>query len=317
MIPQVPVAITTMPSVRSTAWFGTVNNYNDEHIKAFENLEAAGYPGCACGRETAPDTGTPHLQFVFNYGVQSTRKKIKEVLGEVHCDPMRGTWEEATTYCRKEGDMVCDYGRGPEPGKRNDLERVKRKIDEDPRVHEADLFDEAFNTMVHLYKGSQRYRDAVVERTAKKMAFVSEQEKSSIALTGMEAAAASIRAESDRIEESTKQVPVTRVIPARARELVERIVADVCDVKRHMPRIQETVQRKYRAYEFWRGDEFSVCCEHLDRRVFEKYIVQEMIDRICDVWEGFEIDYFDEFDDNDDGERGVRQGLGAYIYAHW
>jgi hypothetical protein len=73
------------------------------------------------GDEICPESGTQHWQCF----VQTTKKvrmaTVKSIFGNsVHCEPMRGTAEQASEYCKKEGNF-SEFGTLVIKGERNDL----------------------------------------------------------------------------------------------------------------------------------------------------------------------------------------------------
>lgn len=131
-----------MPSLQRLAWVFTINNYTEENIAAIETLDCR---GMVCGKEVG-ESGTPHLQGVVCFHKKCTRKHVVEELGGgAWVSIMRGSWNQATNYAKKDGDLVRDFGEGPHQGRRTDIEDVKRKFDEGASVE--DLCKEAPGVM--------------------------------------------------------------------------------------------------------------------------------------------------------------------------
>ena len=57
-----------------------------------------------CGREVG-DSGTPHLQGYIYYKNAVRLSTMKEVHPTAHWEPQRGTPQQASDYCKKEGDF--------------------------------------------------------------------------------------------------------------------------------------------------------------------------------------------------------------------
>lgn len=81
------------------------------------------------GRETCPDTGKQHFQCYvqFRKSIRLTTAK-KYFSDKAHLEPAMGTPEQASEYCKKEGNF-SEFGELDKPGKRNDLLAAKTFID--------------------------------------------------------------------------------------------------------------------------------------------------------------------------------------------
>lgn len=79
------------------------------------------------GRETAPTTGTKHLQGLVVFDTQRTSKKIKKMFPTIHLEPMRGTHKQASDYCKKEKDFE-EFGELPKQGNRSDWEAIAASV---------------------------------------------------------------------------------------------------------------------------------------------------------------------------------------------
>lgn len=102
----------------SRNWCFTLNNYTDADILL---LDAVGptVVYLIYGKELAPDTGTPHLQGFICFADAKSLSATKKVpgLGRAHLEIKKGTFEEASDYCKKEGDFK-EYGSLPMDPKR-------------------------------------------------------------------------------------------------------------------------------------------------------------------------------------------------------
>lgn len=124
-----------MPHVsnQGTRWCFTLNNYSAEELtnlqQLFRDTTKVKY-GCY-GLETAPGTGTPHVQ---GYVVCCTNKRlrgIKRLLGaRVHCELARGSHAQNREYCSKEGGTFFESGSYGQQGRRTDLEALIRWSEE-------------------------------------------------------------------------------------------------------------------------------------------------------------------------------------------
>lgn len=101
-----------MPSVQSSRWVFTLNNPSQEdkdHVANLGEHELVRY--LIVGRERGAG-GTPHFQgfVIFNRSVR--RSRVSGLLPRAHLEITRGTSEQASTYCKKEGDFD-EYGTFP------------------------------------------------------------------------------------------------------------------------------------------------------------------------------------------------------------
>lgn len=99
-----PLTFKMAPALtRSRGWCFTLNNYvpeDEEHLKQIECQYLV------FGRESAPTTGTPHLQGYVHFSSEKTLRRVKAILGaRFHLEPRLGTIEQAIEYCKKDGDF--------------------------------------------------------------------------------------------------------------------------------------------------------------------------------------------------------------------
>lgn len=80
----------------------TVNNWTEEVLEAILEYK---WRYVVCGKELAPTTGTPHLQCYGEFFKPSTYKKLAKKWKATFVEA-KGTGEQASEYCKKEGDYV-------------------------------------------------------------------------------------------------------------------------------------------------------------------------------------------------------------------
>nr|QXP07680.1 MAG: replication associated protein [Arizlama virus] len=84
-------------------WCFTVNNYEDGE----DRLDwLTGYEYCVAGKEVAPDTGTRHLQGYVCFDKRKRLTALKKIHKDAHWEITRGTPQQASDYCKKDGDFV-------------------------------------------------------------------------------------------------------------------------------------------------------------------------------------------------------------------
>ncbi|WBG01472.1 replication-associated protein [Army ant associated cyclovirus 1] len=100
---------------QSRRWCFTLNNYNADDESRIQGLDAI---FIVYGRETAPETGTRHLQGFINFGKPVRFAAAKASIGQsAHLEVARGSDQQNDDYCATAGDVY-------RKGKRNDLAEV-------------------------------------------------------------------------------------------------------------------------------------------------------------------------------------------------
>ena len=99
------------------------------------------------------ESGTDHYQGAIIFRTAKRLTGVRALLPRAHWETMRGNWQQNVQYCTKEGNTVCLKDEGGQ-GKRNDLDHVRRSIDEGKT--EAELWDVHFKQMVRYHKGIMR-----------------------------------------------------------------------------------------------------------------------------------------------------------------
>lgn len=111
------------PSLRSRKWCFTINNPDDSGETVLARLNAAEY--AVLQLESAPTTGTPHLQGYVRFRLQKTLSAVKKLLcPSAHLEVARGDDMQNKEYCSKPGALAGPWEHGvpkqDAPGKRND-----------------------------------------------------------------------------------------------------------------------------------------------------------------------------------------------------
>jgi len=82
----------------------TLNNYTNDDIDRLTKLVCK---YCIWGKETAPETGTPHLQgYVYFASAKTLSAAKKAISTRCHLESQRGTFDQAIEYCKKAGDWT-------------------------------------------------------------------------------------------------------------------------------------------------------------------------------------------------------------------
>ena len=126
----------------SKGWCYTLNNWTMDDVHRLRALHLN--RSCAdvyhIFQPEVGDSGTKHLQGFVYFKNRKRFSTVKRLIGErAHLEPMRGTPQQASDYCRKPAsrDPDADFGVHEtgdvpqhEPGKRNDLLAISLQLDE-------------------------------------------------------------------------------------------------------------------------------------------------------------------------------------------
>ncbi|MBP7541558.1 MAG: hypothetical protein KA802_16680 [Saprospiraceae bacterium] len=125
-------------------WVFTLNNYTEDEEKALKTaIETHRFDYLVYGYETAPTTGTPHLQGYIYARNKISFKQIKNIIPRadirfsiVKKDPAKACYEYCTAtgkWANKNGNgqpnKFIELGNIPQQGKRSDLEVFMEDID--------------------------------------------------------------------------------------------------------------------------------------------------------------------------------------------
>lgn len=114
-------------NIRSRDYCFTLNNYTVNEVKSINDLVSK----CAYlvyGKEVG-ESGTPHLQGYIYFENQISFASIKKKLpSRCHIEKTIGTPQQASEYCKKDGD-ITEFGKLPQKqGQRNDLVESKKVL---------------------------------------------------------------------------------------------------------------------------------------------------------------------------------------------
>lgn len=109
-------------SDRSRAWCFTLNNYSEEDVSVFHNLECE---YIIVGKEVG-ESGTPHLQGYVYFANARSFASMKKLNSRCHFEKAKGSPMDNYKYCSKEGNFY-EKGTMPSQGKRavhNDVRKA-------------------------------------------------------------------------------------------------------------------------------------------------------------------------------------------------
>ncbi len=112
---------------RSRGWCFTLNNPTDLQVP-----REWGGDYCVWQYETAPTTGTPHLQGYIYYKGRKRFEALKEVNARASWRKANGTASQNKVYCSKDDTRIdgpWEHGTIPQQGKRTDILALKDTID--------------------------------------------------------------------------------------------------------------------------------------------------------------------------------------------
>lgn len=139
----------------------TLNNYTP-----FEIEELKLYPSkyLVFGYETAPTTGTPHIQGYIEFAGVKKFDTLKKFNPRVRWETRRGTAQEASDYCKKDGNFV-EIGAISKQGTRTDLNIVADAVMEKKSIREIAMEHPA--TFIKYSKGiTALFNSQFIHRTA-------------------------------------------------------------------------------------------------------------------------------------------------------
>lgn len=116
-------------------WTLTFNNYDNDTIKQWDSVVESGKADYLCyQQESAPTTGTKHLQGYVVLPKKIRLSGVKKLFGSVHALRANGTPSANRTYCSKEGGQnFKEFGQipaDPSRGQRTEFEAFKVAVEE-------------------------------------------------------------------------------------------------------------------------------------------------------------------------------------------
>lgn len=146
---------------RSRGWCITLNNYTDDDFDVvFATQFDTKY--CVWGKEVG-ESGTPHLQGYVYYNTVKSFSQVKLLFPTGHIEKQRGTCQQASDYCKKDGDY-WEHGELPLSDS-NKGERGKQSITERWELAKEGRFQELPPEQLKLYEYIHAKYTDVVDRT--------------------------------------------------------------------------------------------------------------------------------------------------------
>lgn len=110
--------------VRAKNWVFTLNNYTPEDENRLKEMDCV---WLIYGHETAPETGTQHLQGAICFAGKRDFNALQKLFSW-HLEVMRGNPQDSKTYCTKEDPLhYFESGEMPEYGRKKGNEKTQQK----------------------------------------------------------------------------------------------------------------------------------------------------------------------------------------------
>lgn len=140
-----------MSNIRSRGWCFTINNDRYKDLKELITLCDSDY--LIFGFEKGK-SGTSHIQGYLYFDNARSFQSIKRFLPRAHIEPAKGTPEQNHDYCTKDG-LFFEFGEIPEPGKRTDLDNIKKMVKKGNTMLE--IAEAEFGSYIRYHKGIEKY----------------------------------------------------------------------------------------------------------------------------------------------------------------
>lgn len=151
-----------MASNKCRAWCFTINNPGERERDSLRDIARhSNTRYIVCGTEFGGEQKTEHIQGYVYFANPRSLSGIKRLAGfsRAHLEQARGTPEEASAYCKKDGDF-WEEGVLPKSGKRVDLDEIRQEIKDGKS--EAYIAENHFSQWVQYRRSFEAYRRLLV-----------------------------------------------------------------------------------------------------------------------------------------------------------
>lgn len=137
----------------SKNWCFTLNNFTENELETIRKLDGIAY--LVIGKERGNE-GTPHLQGYLSLDTRRTMQWIKKATSNrMHLEIMQGTPEQASNYCKKDGDFE-EHGTLPAGrGSRTDIQLLHKRMREGATID--DIREEYFGLYLKYHRAIEKY----------------------------------------------------------------------------------------------------------------------------------------------------------------
>ncbi len=134
-------------------WCYTINNPTEADKSPDDEMMAYH----VCGMETGED-GTPHYQGYMCFKNRQTMTALKKIMPRAHLEVMRGTPQEASDYCKKDGEFL-EMGTLPASQcQAGGAKNKERWIDAYDKAKKGDLEEIPKDMLIRHYHAFKRIR---------------------------------------------------------------------------------------------------------------------------------------------------------------
>lgn len=154
----------TYPKARKWCFTSFKKDINFTHIWE-ENKDIIRY--LVVQGEVSPKTKKFHWQGYIQMFNQCRMRKLKLTFNDmaIHLETQRGTNEQASDYCKKIKSATgqkYEFGKPTTQGARNDLEHIKKLIDDGGDC--LDVANDHFSDFIRYHSGIQKYKQLVEKK---------------------------------------------------------------------------------------------------------------------------------------------------------
>jgi hypothetical protein len=145
---------------RVRGWCFTLNNYTAEDVTYCRTILGKDAAYLVAGNEVG-ESKTRHIQGYVEFKNARRGSAMRKLFGgRAHWEVRRGTFEQASNYCKKEGDFF-EMGKLPAQGERTDLDDVADLVEEGATIKEIACSHPT--TFIKYHKGIAALKAAMYE----------------------------------------------------------------------------------------------------------------------------------------------------------
>lgn len=140
---------------KSKYWIFTLNNYTPEDQEKLEEEEKGEtFTYLVWGKEIGT-SGTPHFQGYVEFKVRKRLSGCKRYLPTAHWEVRRGSPEQASAYCKKDGNYQETGVISKGQGHRADLADIQQKLNDN--VPLVSIANDYFSQFIQYHRSFEKY----------------------------------------------------------------------------------------------------------------------------------------------------------------
>ena len=113
-------------TTRARRFAFTLNNYTEQDCERICEIKC---DYLVVGKETAPTTGTPHLQGYIEFKDAKTKSAVIKIIHpKAYVAPAIAGATMNTKYCKEDGNLLIEKGEAKTQGARTDLKKITQSI---------------------------------------------------------------------------------------------------------------------------------------------------------------------------------------------